>query len=77
MIRAYYFIPASFSNGTMGTGGVATEAFITLFKGAFGLQSGLRPGPGTYVHPPAGGDTLGRWYRRCESLARRDRRCNP
>jgi Peroxidase, family 2 len=64
VMGAYYFIPAFFSNGTMGAGGVANEASITSFYGALPDRPNAWDDPElTYTHVPERIPTGG-WYRR-------------
>ncbi|KAJ9158380.1 Aromatic peroxygenase [Coniochaeta hoffmannii] len=70
VMGAYYFIPAFFSNGTLGLGGVANEASITSFYGAKPKNSSssawMDPNL-EYTHVPERIPERG-WYRRATPL---------
>ncbi|KAB5585891.1 hypothetical protein GE09DRAFT_944315 [Coniochaeta sp. 2T2.1] len=70
VMGAYYFIPAFFSNGTLGAGGVANEASITSFYGAQPKNTSATAWMDTnleYAHIPERIPQQG-WYRRATPL---------
>lgn len=68
VMGAYYFIPAFFSNGTIGAGGIANEASITSFYGAKPDRANAWDDPNlTYTHVPERIPEVG-WYRRATPM---------
>lgn len=68
VMGAYYFIPAFFSNGTYGAGGVANEASVTSFYGAKPARPNAWWDPSlTYTKVPERIPESG-WYRRATPL---------
>ncbi|KAH7114252.1 hypothetical protein B0J11DRAFT_584685 [Dendryphion nanum] len=68
VMGAYYFIPAFFSNGSIGAGGIANEASITSFYGAKPTRQNAWKDPElTYTHVPERIPEKG-WYRRATPM---------
>lgn len=68
VMGAYYFIPAFFSNGTIGAGGVANEASVTSFYGARPDRPNAWDDPNlTYTRVPERIPEVG-WYRRATPM---------